>query len=80
MVILIKATDSSLSPDPSKVVPRVINYAINALKAAAKEPSVKRFVLTSSSIAAVLPTPHNEGIEVDESEFTSVTIMQNALG
>jgi nucleoside-diphosphate-sugar epimerase len=70
MVTLAKASDTSLSPDPNIVVPRVVNSATNALKAAAKEPSVKRFILTSSSVAAVLSTPNNEGLVVDESEFT----------
>jgi nucleoside-diphosphate-sugar epimerase len=70
MVTLTKASDTSLSPDPNIVVPRVVNSATNALKAAAKEPSVKRFILTSSSIAAVLSTRNNEGVVVDESEFT----------
>jgi hypothetical protein len=34
------------------------NAGINALKACANSPSVKRFVNTSSSLAATLPKPH----------------------
>ncbi|KAH6866194.1 hypothetical protein B0T10DRAFT_611953 [Thelonectria olida] len=40
--------------DPNIVVPQVISGALTALKAAHSEPSVKRFVYTSSSAAAVV--------------------------
>ncbi|KAI4276558.1 MAG: hypothetical protein L6R38_005634 [Xanthoria sp. 2 TBL-2021] len=43
------------SPNPNEVIPGVIAGAINALSAGAKEPSVKRFVFTSSSTAILIP-------------------------
>ncbi|KAJ6171418.1 hypothetical protein N7470_000485 [Penicillium chermesinum] len=43
----------TFEPEASKVIPVTIAGALNALKAAYSEPSVKRFVLTSSSTAAV---------------------------
>ena len=48
------------SPNPNEVIPTVIAGAINILKSAAKSPSVKRFVYTSSSasIAASKPNEH----------------------
>lgn len=58
-----------MQSDPNAVIPKVVGGAINALKAAAKEPSVKRVVLTSSSSAALIPQPNAEGIVVTEGEY-----------
>ncbi|KAI4723289.1 aldehyde reductase II [Aureobasidium sp. EXF-10727] len=46
------ASDVSFSPDPNIVIPIAVNLATTALKAAARTPSVQRFVLTSSAVAA----------------------------
>ena len=43
--------------DPNKVISPVVAGAVNAAAAAAKEPSVKRFVYTSSSTAITDPKP-----------------------
>lgn len=48
-----------MDPDPNKVIPGTIKGTVNALAAAAKEPSVKRFVLTSSSSSALIPKPND---------------------
>ena len=53
----------TFDPDPNKVIPQVVAGAVNALEAAAKAPSVKRFVYTSSSTAITAPKP-NEKFEV----------------
>lgn len=53
------ATNYSMNPNPHEVVPGTIAGTINALAAAAKEPSVQRFVLTSSSASALIPKPNN---------------------
>ncbi|GJN86896.1 NAD dependent epimerase/dehydratase [Purpureocillium lilacinum] len=47
--------------DPNTVIPPAIAGALNALKAAYAQPSVKRFVLTSSSTAAYLPDSGGNG-------------------
>lgn len=52
------ATIFTLDPNPHNVVPGTISGTVNALEAAAQEPSVKRFVLTSSSLAALFPKPN----------------------
>lgn len=62
-----QAAQLEFSPDPNFVIPPVIEGTVSILKAAAKEPSVKSVVLTSSSTAALMPVPNKE-IEVDESE------------
>ncbi|KAH7011053.1 aldehyde reductase [Ilyonectria destructans] len=51
------ANDMSGSKNPDVAVARTVNGALNALKASAKEPGVKRFVYTSSSFAATQPKP-----------------------
>ncbi|KAM0553255.1 hypothetical protein ACHAPJ_007544 [Fusarium lateritium] len=48
--------------------------AVNALRAANRESSVKRFVLTSSSTAAVLPEPDVEGIVVTEDTWNDEAV------
>lgn len=47
------ASDVAFSPDPNQVVPAVIGMTLQVLRAAAKETSVKRFTLTSSSNAII---------------------------
>jgi nucleoside-diphosphate-sugar epimerase len=57
------ANDVSLSDDPNKVITPTVNAIKGMLELANKEPSIKRFVLTSSSIASI-PAP------IPEEEFT----------
>ncbi|KAI2620440.1 aldehyde reductase [Hypoxylon sp. NC1633] len=53
------ATNYTMNPNPYEVVPGTLAGTVNALAAAAGEPSVKRFVLTSSSAAALIPKPND---------------------
>jgi nucleoside-diphosphate-sugar epimerase len=64
----------TFDPDPNKVIPTVIAGAVNALKAAFAEPSVKRFVYTSSSTAALLPKPNVPGIVVTENTWNDEAV------
>ncbi|KAL9074345.1 MAG: hypothetical protein Q9161_002331, partial [Pseudevernia consocians] len=50
----------TFDPDPNKVIPAVVDGAVNAATSAAKQPSVKRFVYTSSSSAITAPKPNVE--------------------
>jgi nucleoside-diphosphate-sugar epimerase len=56
------ASDTSFSEDADKVVGTTVAGTENFLWAAAKEPRVKRFTLTSSSTAVMLKKPAVEGI------------------
>ncbi|CAH0048067.1 unnamed protein product [Clonostachys solani] len=51
------ASVMTFDPDPKNVIPQVIAGVLNALKAAYAEPSVKRFVFTSSSAAVATSHP-----------------------
>src|SRR6478752_555844 len=51
------AVIGDLVPDPNVAIPATIESALSVCRAAAKEPSVKRFVLTSSFWAAAFPVP-----------------------
>lgn len=62
------------SPNPENVIPSSIAVALNALKAANKSPSVKRFVFTSSSVAAALPKPNKRGIEVTADSWNTHSV------
>lgn len=53
------ATNYTMNPNPYEVIPGTLKGTIHALEAAAGEPSVKRFVLTSSSASALIPKPNN---------------------
>ena len=56
----------TFSPDPSTVIPGFVAFVENALSAAKKEPSIKRFVLTSLSAAAAT-NRLNEPDDLDDS-------------
>lgn len=56
------ASDVSFSEDADQVIGNTVAGTENFLRAAAKEPSVKRFTLTSSSTATMLKKPGVEGI------------------
>ncbi|KAK8058456.1 hypothetical protein PG994_008904, partial [Apiospora phragmitis] len=53
--VLHKVANSSMNPSRHEVIPGTVTSTTNAFKAAASEPRVKRFVLTSSSAAALVP-------------------------
>ena len=59
------ATPVMQSYDPNVAVPMVVNGILHVLQACAKEPSVKRVVMTSSSTAAASPQP-NKVFTMDE--------------
>jgi nucleoside-diphosphate-sugar epimerase len=61
------------SYDPNTAIPVVINGTLNALESAAKEPSVKRVVLTSSSTAAASPQPNVE-FSMDEDTWNEAAV------
>ncbi|KAL6833435.1 hypothetical protein J3E69DRAFT_376543 [Trichoderma sp. SZMC 28015] len=63
------ATDVSLASDPHRIIPAVRNGTINALKAASSQESVKRFILTSSSTAAIVPQANKKGVIIDENTW-----------
>ncbi|KAF2473354.1 dihydroflavonol-4-reductase [Lindgomyces ingoldianus] len=58
---------------PEETIPIAIKGGLNALKAAAKNPSIKRVVYTSSSIAATMPRP-NTDFSVDETSYNEVAV------
>ncbi|KAF2160923.1 hypothetical protein M409DRAFT_28531 [Zasmidium cellare ATCC 36951] len=62
------ASDLSFNPDPNVTVTATVEGLRNALTAASSVPSVQRFVYTSSSIAAVKPTP-NKQFQVDSNSW-----------
>ncbi|KAL0938478.1 aldehyde reductase [Colletotrichum truncatum] len=70
----------NLNPDASKVIPAAVTATEVAIKAAFRESSVKRFVLTSSSFAAVPSGPFQEpfmgskGVPIAEESWNSQTV------
>ncbi|KAF5007193.1 hypothetical protein FDECE_6455 [Fusarium decemcellulare] len=70
------ANDMTGVKDPHIAIPRAVNGALNAVKASAKEPAMKRFVFTSSSFAATQPKP-NQKFTVTAETFNEEA-MENA--
>ncbi|GAM88627.1 hypothetical protein ANO11243_066610 [Dothideomycetidae sp. 11243] len=66
--IIHTAADVSMNTDPNLVVPHSVEGVQTLLKAATSVPSIKSFVLTSSSISAVKPDPGNTSI-IDQSSW-----------
>ncbi|EXK27037.1 hypothetical protein FOMG_16475 [Fusarium oxysporum f. sp. melonis 26406] len=62
--------------NPHNVIPTAIDGAVNTLKAAYKEASVKRFVFTSSSTAAVGASPGQPGVLVTEDTWNQDAIAE----
>ncbi|KAF7926117.1 uncharacterized protein EAE97_010417 [Botrytis byssoidea] len=62
------ASNLSFSPNPNDVIPECLAGVNGLLKSAAAEPSVKRFVITSSSMAATSPKPNKE-FYIDENTW-----------
>ncbi|CAC9890405.1 unnamed protein product [Aureobasidium pullulans] len=67
------ASNLSFSKDPNDVIPEVIAGVTHTLEAANNEPSVKRFVFTSSSTAATNPVPNKE-FNIDASTWNQIAI------
>ena len=67
------ASDLSFKPDPNQVITPMVEGVKNILQSVTKEPSIKRFVMTSSSIAALTPQPEKE-IKVDFSTWNDTSI------
>ncbi|CAM1503532.1 Fc.00g011230.m01.CDS01 [Cosmosporella sp. VM-42] len=51
------AVIGDLVPDPNIAIPATIEAALSVCRSAAREPSIKRFVFTSTFWAAAFPTP-----------------------
>ncbi|KAL1894017.1 hypothetical protein Sste5346_006159 [Sporothrix stenoceras] len=68
------AADVSFSSDPHAVIPQAVETTLNVLRAAQKQESVSRFVLTSSSSAALVPKPNQRGIVVDQTTYNDAMV------
>lgn len=60
--------------DPNNVVTAAIGGAVNALKAAYSEPSVKRFIFTSSSSAVVISLRGVPGVTITEDTWNEEAV------
>ncbi|KAL8283999.1 hypothetical protein RQP46_005112 [Phenoliferia psychrophenolica] len=63
------ASNLSLSTDADVVCDSVVTGDLNILRSAAAIPTIKRFVLTSSTKAGYWPTPDVEGIRLDATSW-----------
>ena len=60
------AIPGSVPGDSDENPQQAVDSNINLLRAASKEPSIKRIVLTSSSVACIMPPDFREGILTDK--------------
>ena len=56
------------------MINRVVNHTQTLLRVAKQQLSVKSFVMTSSSSAAIVPVPNQPGIRVDENTWNEDAI------
>ncbi|KAB8258829.1 putative aldehyde reductase [Aspergillus pseudonomiae] len=68
------ASDLAMNPKPNEVIPGVVSATIGILEAARRVKSVKRVVLTSSSLACYTTQPDVEGIVIDEGSWNDAAI------
>ncbi|KAK2684760.1 hypothetical protein QWA68_016290 [Fusarium oxysporum] len=73
-IVAHSASIMSFSADPNAVIPQAVSFAQNALKSAYKERSVKRFVFTSSSLAAISSALGVPGVEVTENSWNDFAV------
>ncbi|KAF7561190.1 hypothetical protein G7046_g2948 [Stylonectria norvegica] len=67
----------SFSPDPNAVIPPTIAGVVNLLRSASKEPSIKSFVYTSSSMACAGGVPgSNKSFGIDSSTWNDEQIRE----
>lgn len=62
------ASDTSFDSDPNKVVNETVEGVLSILRSAAKTACVKPFVLTSSSVAVLFPSP-GKAVEVGVNDW-----------
>ncbi|KAK4548843.1 hypothetical protein LTR36_008616 [Oleoguttula mirabilis] len=67
------AATTTYAADPNTVIRPTVNGLQNVLSAASRTPSIRRFVLTSSSTAARQPAPNKE-FHVDSSSWNDAII------
>ncbi|EME47168.1 hypothetical protein DOTSEDRAFT_124738 [Dothistroma septosporum NZE10] len=68
------ASDVSFSPDPNIVIPSYINQVLCTLRSAHKTPSIKRFIFTSSSLAAASQTQPEEPYDLTPSSWNTLDL------
>lgn len=72
--ILHVATDTTFTSDADGIIASVVAQTENVLRAAAAEPRVRRFTLTSSSTAATFPRPGEAGVVVTADTWNDETV------
>ncbi|KAJ3547636.1 hypothetical protein NM208_g1419 [Fusarium decemcellulare] len=79
-IMVHSATVMSFEFDPHKVIPPAVDGALNALVAACAEPTVQRFVFTSSAMAANTSHPGTPGIKVTDESWNEDAITKAWAG
>jgi nucleoside-diphosphate-sugar epimerase len=74
--IIHTASVVNFSPDPNVVIPQTISGVTSLLASASNEPSVKSFVYTSSSVAAI-SAGSNEDESIDDSTWNNAQIKES---
>lgn len=80
------ASNTTLSPDPSVVIPSSVDLALALLRAAVVVPSIKRFVFTSSTstlppfLSRVSASSGNDSTQVTANSWASDDIIEKAWG
>ena len=76
-VVMHIATINTLDPDPSQVVVPSVAAILSLLQAAAREPTVQRFVFTASSFDAAFPAP-NVDLEISRDTWNDLVVQMSS--
>ncbi|CAH0044591.1 unnamed protein product [Clonostachys solani] len=68
------ASDVSFELDPAAVIGRAVKFIETILAVVKRHDSVKRFVLTSSSSAVIIPKSNQVGVRVDEKTWNDEAV------
>lgn len=74
--IIHSASVVTFSPDPAAVIPQTILGVTTLLRSAARTPSIKSFILTSSSVAVANPTPDNSPSSINTDSWNDAAIAE----
>ncbi|KAJ8064202.1 hypothetical protein OCU04_006551 [Sclerotinia nivalis] len=72
-IVHVATSSMAFTPNPNEQIPEALAWVDALLKSAASEASVKRFVVTSSSLATTMPKP-NKKFYVDENTWNTEAI------
>ncbi|EAW14634.1 putative NADPH-dependent methylglyoxal reductase (D-lactaldehyde dehydrogenase [Aspergillus clavatus NRRL 1] len=74
--VLHLAGDISITENPQDVIPLSIRSTVNVLEAAYLQPSIRRVIIGSSSMAVYTSVPNREGVQITEHSWNDEAVQE----